>query len=209
MTDMMEEDKLLSHPEVLKVTRETYRFHISLSDLRYVKSLPIDIRLLLLERVFRKYGSESYRESNSHVIWTSFGIIKEYIRVFIAGVSKDPELYKRPQFRSKKNHAGCCLARFVNGETDRVLTERIPDISQEDLTLIRKVLDEYILTELQEFPFWDTMIQDNVLVFDLGSRRNIDLYTLGTIEAFRYKELTRDILKFEGVSSDGNYYIDD
>ena len=53
------------------------------------------------------------------------------------------------------------------------------------------------------------MIQDNVLVFDLGSRRNIDLYTLGTIEAFRYKELTRDILKFEGVSSDGNYYIDD
>lgn len=201
--------KLVTHPEVLNIAKETYKFRISPKDLKFIKYLPIDIRLIQVENILSKYTTTYSSITDVFNIWSSFGLIKEYIRVFIAGVSDNPMLFKKAEYRSHRGIQSCCLSRYIGGETHLVLEDRVPNIHPYDAKRCIEILNQYILTELQEFIFWNTLIRNNVVVFDIGSNRNLELFSLGEIESFRYKELGRGVLHFQGVSEDGKLYIDD
>jgi hypothetical protein len=198
------EDRI--HPRIKTIAWDTFRYHVNQEELEFSGSLPIDIRLMIVESIFRRYN-DTY-DGNDDIfggIFTSLAFVKEYIRAYIAASSPQPELFYKNTLAPKR---GCCVSRYDAESIRGIVMDYVPDIDIIDNDKILRIMYDYCKSEMSNNMLWSKIFDNQVLLLDVHGPK-LHVYSLGSIEAFRFKELTKPVIELNesNLGPDGRYYL--
>lgn len=200
-------NKRFSNPLALD---EVNRFRIAKKHIKFVGDIPIDVRLTKIESVLRAARASRQEfdriEGNLSPIICSCFMLMEYIRSRVAEESNG--YYIRLYKRSNLIKNGWCFYQVDKGiSIEEYLEEKYLDIlDNTSKSLVLKLLDDY----------WDSYIapmlpyiENNLIVFAIKDF-DINIFTLGEIASYRYKESITDIFHVPEYANikDGICHID-
>jgi hypothetical protein len=196
---------------------EIRNFKIKQDDYRYLFTIPIDVRFIKIETLFRRFkhitGDYDIRDTNISPLVCTWSMFFKYFRCKAIEES-DPIFFNLFREQDKRinqdtiNSVPWKLYQYSDS-TDIVneLRDEFMDIIPEEYHLdVIKFLEE--IWDIYFFPYMPMLI-NQVLIFNIQNY-DINVYTLGDIASYRYKESKRPVLHIPPYASvkDGNYCID-
>ena len=193
---------------------EIKRFKVSEDNYRHLFTIPIDIRLMKVENIFRyfKYiaGEFTQNEEQLSPLICTWYILFKYFRCRVAEESDVEflELYRDQDKRITNDNISWVLyplddSTDIVSHLKEVHMDMIPDDLQLDIiNMLNKVWDKYFSSN-------DYLVRNQVLLFSIIDY-DIHVFTLGDVASYRYLESKKNILHVPKHANmkDGRYYID-
>lgn len=195
------------------VTNELVKFNINSQHCTLLARVMIDLRYVYIEELFKRIenvkGRYNILDSHYSPLWYSQFFLKHYIRSRIAIESDLSKLYisqNKRVLKTSKTNENWCLSQFNNQHHDEMITVLLSNLPIKELNAVMNNLNS----------IWDStfekryIFKNQVLLFNIKDY-TIEIYTLGSIGDYRYKELNEVIInvpKYPDISSTGSLCID-